>query len=141
MEQMNGSTSRPTAQRPISRGGASVSNNEVLAYASRFLGTPYRWGGTSPDTGFDCSGFTQYVYAHFGIRIGRTTRDQIKSGVAVSRSELQVGDLVLFGRNGDPTHVGIYAGNNTYIHSPRTGDVVKISAMTRNDFIIGRRVR
>ena len=61
--------------------------------------------------------------------------------VGVSRSQLQVGDLVLFGKNGDPTHVGIYAGNNTYIHSPRTGDVVKVSAMTRSDFITGRRVK
>lgn len=141
LEAINGSTAGTAGQTSISRGGATVSNNEVLAYASKFLGTPYKWGGTSPDTGFDCSGFTQYVYAHFGIRIGRTTRDQIKSGVAVSRSELKVGDLVLFGKNGDPTHVGIYAGNNTYIHSPRTGDVVKVSAMTRNDFIIGRRVK
>jgi len=143
MQQMNGSSSssRPTGGSSVSRGGATVSNNEVIAYASRFLGTPYKWGGTSPETGFDCSGFTQYVYAHFGIRIGRTTRDQIKSGVGVSRSQLQVGDLVLFGKNGDPTHVGIYAGNNTYIHSPRTGDVVKVSAMTRSDFITGRRVK
>lgn len=124
-----------------SRGAANFSQNNVLAYAANFLGTPYVWGGTTPDPGFDCSGFTRYVYAHFGVYLGRTTKDQIHDGVAVSRSELQPGDLVLFGDNGVPDHMGIYVGDNAYIHSPRTGDVVKISPMTRKDFIIGRRVR
>lgn len=124
-----------------SRGAAPISDNAIIAYASNFLGTPYLWGGTRPDTGFDCSGFTQYVFAHFGVRLGRTTRDQIHDGYAVSKSELQVGDLVFFGSNGVPNHMGIYAGDNTYIHSPQTGDVVKISAMTRRDFITGRRVK
>lgn len=119
---------------------APVSSNNVIAYASNFLGTPYLWGGTSPSTGFDCSGFTQYVYSHFGINLGRTTYDQINDGYGVSKDELQAGDLVFFGKNGDPTHMGIYVGNNTYIHSPRTGDVLKISPMTRTDYITARRV-
>lgn len=130
----------PTKTTP-SRGSINMSQSDVLAYASGFLGIPYRWGGTSPSTGFDCSGFTQYVYRHFGISIGRTTGSQIKSGVQVSRSNLKPGDLVFFGRNNYPHHTGIYVGNNSYIHSPRTGDVIKISAMTRSDFITGRRVR
>ncbi|MFW2488255.1 NlpC/P60 family protein [Clostridium chromiireducens] len=120
---------------------ASASGNNVIAYASNFLGTPYLWGGTSPSTGFDCSGFTQYVFAHFGISLGRTTYDQINDGYGVSRDELQAGDLVFFGKGGDPTHMGIYIGNNTYIHSPRTGDVLKISPMTRTDYITARRVK
>ncbi|WP_160692270.1 C40 family peptidase [Clostridium sp. C2-6-12] len=127
-----------------SRGGTSAapaSNNNIIAYASNFLGTPYKWGGTSPSTGFDCSGFTQYVYAHFGIRLGRTTYDQINNGYGVSKDELQAGDLVFFGKGGDPTHMGIYVGNNTYIHAPRTGDVIKISSMNRSDYITGRRVK
>jgi len=125
----------------VSRGITSASDSNIIAYASNFLGTPYLWGGTSPSTGFDCSGFTQYVYAHFGIRIGRTTYDQIKNGYEVAKNQLQAGDLVFFGAKNNPTHMGIYVGNNTYIHSPRTGDVLKISAMTRTDYITGRRVK
>ena len=120
---------------------APVSDNNIIAYASNFLGTPYLWGGTSPSTGFDCSGFTQYVYAHFGISLGRTTYDQINDGYGVSRDALQPGDLVFFGKNGDPTHMGMYVGNNTYIHAPRTGDVIKISSMSRPDYITARRVK
>ncbi|MGH4139880.1 NlpC/P60 family protein [Clostridium sp.] len=123
-----------------SRGTSNLSSNAVIAYASEFLGTPYLWGGTTP-SGFDCSGFTQYVYAHFGISIGRTTFNQINDGQQVSRSNLQTGDLVLFGSVGNPHHVGIYIGNNTYIHAPSTGDVIKVSDMTRSDFITGRRVK
>ena len=117
-----------------------ISDNNVIAYATNFLGTPYLWGGTSPSTGFDCSGFTQYVYAHFGIRIGRTTYDQIKDGVSVARSALQPGDLLFYGTNG-PTHMGMYVGNDTYIHAPRTGDVIKISSINRRDYITARRVK
>jgi peptidoglycan hydrolase CwlO-like protein len=120
---------------------ATVSDNNIIAYASNFLGIPYLWGGSSPSTGFDCSGFTQYVYAHFGIKLGRTTYDQINDGYGVSKDELKAGDLVFFGKNNDPTHMGIYVGNNTYIHSPRTGDVLKISPMTRTDYITARRVK
>lgn len=130
--------SRGTSSTPIS---APASDSNIIAYASNFLGTPYLWGGTSPSTGFDCSGFTQYVYAHFGISLGRTTYDQINDGRGVSRDELQPGDLVFFGKNGDPTHMGMYVGNNTYIHSPRTGDVIKISSMDRPDYITARRVK
>ncbi|HEY5561302.1 MAG TPA: C40 family peptidase, partial [Clostridiaceae bacterium] len=118
----------------------AISSNNIIAYASNFLGIKYLWGGTSPSTGFDCSGFTQYVFAHFGIRIGRTTSDQINNGFGVSRSDLQPGDLVLFGTNG-PSHVGIYVGNGTYINAPHTGDVIKISSVDRSDFITGRRVK
>lgn len=132
--------SESASRRAPSRGSAVVSDNAVIAYASKFLGTPYVWGGTSP-SGFDCSGFTQYVYAHFGISLGRTTFDQIKNGVQVSRQNLQTGDLVFFGTFQDPHHMGIYIGNNTYMHAPRTGDVLKVSPMTRSDFVTGRRVK
>jgi cell wall-associated NlpC family hydrolase len=122
-----------------SRGSAPVSSNAVIAYASNFLGTPYLWGGTTP-AGFDCSGFTQYVYRHFGISLGRTTKNQIYNGVGVSRDQLQPGDLVFYGKGGVPNHMGIYVGNGMYIHSPRTGDVVKISPYDRSDYITARRV-
>jgi cell wall-associated NlpC family hydrolase len=125
----------------VGKSSASISDSNIIAYASNFLGTPYFWGGTSPSTGFDCSGFTQYVYAHFGISLGRTTYDQINNGYEVSKDALQAGDLVFFGANNNPTHMGIYLGNNTYMHSPRTGDVLKISPMTRTDYITARRVK
>ncbi|MGK0467510.1 NlpC/P60 family protein [Clostridium sp.] len=123
-----------------SRGSAPISSSAVIAYASNFLGTPYLWGGTTP-SGFDCSGFTQYVYAHFGVSVGRTTFDQIKDGVQVSRENLQAGDLVFFGTYANPHHMGIYVGNNNYMHAPQTGDVVKVSYMSRSDFVTGRRVK
>jgi len=123
-----------------SRGSATISDNTIIAYASNFLGTPYLWGGTTP-SGFDCSGFTQYVFAHFGISIGRSTFNQINDGVPVSKDNLQVGDLVLFGTSSNPHHVGIYIGDNNYIHAPHTGDVIKISPMSRTGFLTGRRVK
>jgi len=118
---------------------SSDSSNEVIAYAQNFLGTPYEWAATGPNT-FDCSGFVQYVYAHFGVSTGRSTYDQITHGQFVSRENLQPGDLVFFG-SGTPHHVGIYVGNNSYIHAPSTGDVVKISALTRSDYLSARRVK
>lgn len=100
-------------------------DNEIINTAKSFLGTPYVWGGTSP-SGFDCSGFTQYVLAQNGKSIPRTSQEQFSSGQAVDKSNLQAGDLVFYG-NGEATHVGIYEGNNKIIHSPHTGDVVKES--------------
>lgn len=100
-------------------------DNEIINTAKSFLGTPYLWGGTSP-SGFDCSGFTQYVLAQNGKSIPRTSQEQFASGQAVDKSNLQAGDLVFYG-NGEATHVGIYEGNNKIIHSPHTGDVVKES--------------
>lgn len=97
----------------------------VVDSARKYLGTPYVWGGTSP-SGFDCSGFTQYVLAQNGKSIPRTSQKQFASGQAVDKSQLQAGDLVFYG-NGEATHVGIYEGNNKIIHSPHTGDVVKES--------------
>lgn len=124
----------------LSRGGsaASASSNSIVAYASNFLGTPYQWGGNGPST-FDCSGFTSYVYAHFGIGLPRIAADQQTVGVSVSRDQLQPGDLVFFGSPAH--HVGIYVGDGAYIHAPRTGDVVKIAPLNRSDYSGARRVR
>lgn len=98
----------------------SIMGNQIVEYAKQFLGTPYVWGGTTP-SGFDCSGFTQYVYNHFGISIPRVSEDQINCGTQVS--DPAIGDL-FFPHTG---HVGIYIGDGQVIHSPKTGDVIKIS--------------
>lgn len=126
-----------------SRGAAAYSSDAVVAFASNYLGTPYVWGGSSPQPGFDCSGFTSYVYRHFGISIPRVAAAQATVGTAVARDDLQPGDLVFFKKPGRAIHhVGIYVGDGAYIHSPQTGDVVKISILTsRSDFYTARRVR
>lgn len=98
----------------------STKGNQIVEYAKQFLGTPYVWGGTTPD-GFDCSGFTQYVYNHFGISIPRVSEDQINCGTRTDNPS--AGDL-FFPHTG---HVGIYIGDGQVIHSPKTGDVIKIS--------------
>ena len=101
----------------------------IIDMAESFLGTPYVWGGTTP-SGFDCSGFVQYIYGKNGYSITRTTYTQwANDGVRVSRNNLKPGDLVYFGSDGSPSHVGLYVGNGQMIHSPRTGDVVKYSTI------------
>lgn len=100
-------------------------NSDIVETALQYLGTPYVWGGTSP-SGFDCSGFVQYVYRQHGINISRTTYTQIYDGTPISRSQLQPGDLV-FPHSG---HVVMYIGNGQVIHAPKPGDSVKISPLT-----------
>ena len=106
----------------------------VLAYAKNYLGVPYVYGGTTPG-GFDCSGFVQYVYRNFGINLPRVTYDQMSVGVPVSTDNLQIGDLLFFRGGG---HVGIYAGNGTYIHAPRTGRTVSIDPLNREVYCARR---
>ncbi|HUK95001.1 MAG TPA: NlpC/P60 family protein [Gaiellaceae bacterium] len=98
----------------------------VVGIAMRYLGTPYVWGGASP-SGFDCSGFTMYVYAQVGVSLPHNAAAQFGMGVPVSRSDLQPGDLVFFYGLG---HVGLYIGGGSFIHAPHTGDVVKISSLS-----------
>jgi peptidoglycan DL-endopeptidase CwlO len=111
-------------------GGGPVPSSQyggVVGVAMQYLGIPYQWGGESPSTGFDCSGFTYYVFSRVGVSLPRTVSAQYGVGVSVSRSQLEPGDLVFFNGLG---HVGLYIGGNQFIHSPHTGDVVKISSIT-----------
>ncbi len=99
----------------------------VVEYAKTFVGVPYVYGGSTP-SGFDCSGFVKYVFAHFGVNLPRTSYSQMNVGTPVTREELQPGDLVVFRGGG---HVGIYCGNNMYIHAPQTGRTVTVEEMNR----------
>lgn len=117
--------------------------NDIVNYAAEFLGTPYVYGGSTP-SGFDCSGFTSYVYKQMGISIARTSSDQRATTENISMDELQPGDLVFFGSNNVVSHVGIYVGNGNFIHSPHTGSVVKYDTLASGNyntrFICGGRV-
>ncbi len=98
----------------------------VVGIAMQYLGTPYVWGGSSPG-GFDCSGFVMYVFAQMGVSLPHHAASQYSYGVPVSQDQLEPGDLVFFDGLG---HVGIYIGGGQFIHSPHTGDVVKISSLS-----------
>jgi cell wall-associated NlpC family hydrolase len=99
----------------------------VVGIALQYLGTPYVWGGASPVSGFDCSGFIMYVYAQVGVSLPHHAASQYNYGVPVSSDQLQAGDLVFFNGLG---HAGIYIGGGQFIHAPHTGDVVKISSLS-----------
>jgi cell wall-associated NlpC family hydrolase len=99
---------------------------KVVTYARRMIGVPYSYGGSTP-RGFDCSGFTSYVYRHFGISVSRTSYSQFRDGIRVARSGLKPGDLVFFHGLG---HVGLYIGHGRFIHSPRRGTRVRIDPMS-----------
>lgn len=114
---------------------------DVLAYAMQFVGYPYVYGGSST-SGFDCSGFTQYVYKHFGVTLNRTAAAQSSNGTAVSRSNLQPGDLVMFGS--PINHVGIYAGGGRIVHAANpsrgvTTDTIN-SGYYNTNYVCARRI-
>lgn len=112
--------------------------SKILETAYTKLGSPYVWGATGPNS-FDCSGFTSWVYRQHGISLSRTAQAQSQGGKAVDRADLQPGDLVFFGSSTSRiTHVGIYVGNGQMVHSPQTGDVVKVSSLNRN-YVCARR--
>jgi cell wall-associated NlpC family hydrolase len=118
-----------TGGSPLGTPGG-VTGDDVVADAMQYLGVPYRWGGTDPATGLDCSGFVQQAYEDLGITLPRTSRQQATVGTEVpSLDQARPGDLVTFGHPVD--HIGIYVGDGKMIVAPHTGDVVKIQQITR----------
>lgn len=118
------------AVNAVSYTGDSTQRAQVLSYAAQFLGTPYVYGGSTP-SGFDCSGFTSYVFNNTVGSIPRVAQSQYNATTHLTKDELQPGDLVFFGSSASSiSHVGIYVGENQFIHSPHTGDVVKYDSLT-----------
>lgn len=140
------SASRTSAKTAEEKPETPDKAQEIIAYAKKFLGVDYVWGGESAD-GFDCSGFTRYVYKKFGIDLEHYAASQATRGVKVSKSDLEAGDLVFFDTDGGNSlinHVGIYIGGGKFIHASSGGDRVMITDLTSgfyaNSFMTARRV-
>ena len=109
-----------------------MQGNTILEVAAKYVGVPYRYGGTSP-SGFDCSGFTQYVYAQAGKSIPRTDRQQYNAGTIVSRDQARPGDIIWH-----PGHVAIYAGEGMQIDAPHSGSYVQFRRISTSNPIFIR---
>ena len=122
---------------------SSGNGSSIVATAKKYLGYNYTYGGSSPSTGFDCSGFTSYVFKQHGISLNRTAAGQYSNGVAVSRANLQPGDLVMFGKSGI-NHVAIYIGGGKIIHASTPSTGVRIDSLStgyyNNNYVAARRV-
>ena len=120
-------------ETPADNPAATVSGSEIVSLAQQYLGVPYVYGGSSP-SGFDCSGFTMYIFAQVGVKLPHGATSQLSYGASVSRSELQPGDLVFFQDYGAvASHVGIYIGGDQFIHASSSyynGHCVVISSLT-----------
>ncbi len=113
---------------------SAANYSPMVSYAMSLQGTPYHYGKSSPQEGFDCSGFVQHVYKHQGIALPRTVQDMAQALNQVPKDDLHSGDLVFFNTNGKPfSHVGIYVSNDNFIHAPsqRTGKVLVSSLRNR----------
>ena len=130
---------KDSVSKPDGGNGDNSSTNplaqQIVDFALQYVGYPYVYGTAGPDT-FDCSGFTYYVYAHFGYSLNRSSRDQVNNGVAVSKDQLQPGDLVFFKYNTSKaaSHVGIYIGGGQFIHASTNTYTVKIDDLTRGHY-------
>lgn len=133
----NSSNTQTSTSGSTSTVTGSASAQAIIAEAKKYLGVPYVWGGSTP-SGFDCSGFTSYVFRKSGISLPRTSRAQQNIGTQVSLSNVQPGDLVFMGK--PAYHVGIYIGGGQWIHAPQTGDVVKIASFNPSKFSSATRV-
>lgn len=131
INQLSNKPEQPTATFATTSSNNSTSLvSSLIAKAKNFIGLPYRFGGTSPVSGFDCSGFMQYVYKQNGVDLPRTSQAMASSGRSVARGELKAGDMVFFRTEGSRiSHVGMYIGDNQFIHAPRTGRSIEITSL------------
>jgi hypothetical protein len=113
-----------------------IRQEKLVQTAHRFIGTPYRWGGSSVRSGFDCSGLTMTVYRLNGLELPRNSRSQYQSGRPVPMDTLQKGDLVFFttGSRGSVSHVGIYTGGGQFIHAPGKGKTIRTASLSNSYF-------
>ena len=123
----NNQAAQVSSQAQQSSTTRTGSGNNVVSYAESFIGVPYVYGGTTP-SGFDCSGFVQYVYNHFGKSLPRTTTQQENYGTQIPVSQAQPGDLYFWGNKGSAYHVAICVGNGKYIAAPEPGQSVSIGS-------------
>ncbi len=137
---VSGAPTKPV-RRLASAKHALAFGARVVDYAKHFLGVRYVYGGSSPRSGFDCSGFVRYVYARFGVSLPHSSFADMLRGRRVGRWQMKPGDLIFFDGAG---HVGIYVGSGRFIHAPHTGTVVRISTLTgwySSTFVGARRIR
>lgn len=120
----------------IQKSGKGDLRAELVKTAKRFIGVPYRWGGSSSENGFDCSGLTMVCYRLNGLNLQRNSRAQYKTGRFVKKSQLRRGDLVFFATGGGKrvSHVGMYIGDGKFIHAPRTGKTVRVEKLSNTFF-------
>ena len=123
----NNQTAKSNSQAQPASTTRTGSGNNVVSYAESLIGVPYVYGGTTP-SGFDCSGFVQYVYSHFGVNLPRTTTQQENCGTQIPVSQAQPGDLYFWGNKGSAYHVAICIGNGQYIAAPEPGQSVSIGS-------------
>ena len=114
------------------RDGNGELRKAIITTANRYVGVPYRWGGESPRTGFDCSGLTMVVYRINGLDLPRSSRQQWKAGISIHRRQLQKGDLVFFATRGGSkvSYVGIYTGGDKFLHAPGRGRRIQTSSLS-----------
>ena len=139
----SGRQSPPSGSRASS--GSQDEAGDLIMNAMSLIGLSYRFGGNSPTQGLDCSGFMQYIFKRsMGITLPRTSAEMATVGQPVERANLKPGDMVFFGSGGRVSHVGMYIGNDRFIHAPRTGRDIEISSMNgahwKSHYITARRV-
>jgi cell wall-associated NlpC family hydrolase len=136
---------------PQRSGAVGTSNettmNELVMYAMSLAETPYHFGGNSPENGFDCSGFVDHVFHHsLGISLPRTSHEISKVGTPVQKEHLRPGDLVFYNtQHSSYSHVGIYVGENKFVHAPKSGSRIRVEKMNEkywlNRYNGARRIR